>query len=555
MAGRGLLSRWCGDRRGNIAIMFAASLPVLFATAAIAVDGGYLFTERRTAQGAVDLAALAAAADMANAEAAARATLLANDVGAIESLTVTPGRYLPDPNVHHTDRFEPGMSPHDAVEVAFTTRRPYFFARIFMADDAAISVRSIAATAASATFSVGSRLLAVRGGLPNQVLGALTGGSVNLTVMDYNALVDADISLGDQLTALAGEIGITAGTYDTVLASDVTLGDWLRAMAAVTAANGDTTAAAAITSLLLTSTNLGLELPLEQMIALGDLGAFEIGSVGSGLGATFNAMEFATSAVQIANGERQVEIDLGVSIPGLTSLKLQIDVGERPQYGSWAAAGGPSTSVYTAQTRLRLIAQVAGGSLLPGVSLRLPIAIDMAHARARLASTSCESTVEGAAGAEIAVTPGIVTAWIGETGNDWSDLDAPAYVRQANILSLPLVRVKGSALVEATNTTETSLSFTADDIENGVIKRAETSDAIETLVTSLVRNLNLSVEVVGLGIGVPSGLRTTVATLLGGVAAPLDAVVHELLQTLGLHLGEADVRVHGAQCGGARLAG
>jgi hypothetical protein len=43
--------------------------------------------------------------------------------------------------------------------------------------------------------------------------------------------------------------------------------------------------------------------------------------------------------------------------------------------------------------------------------------------------------------------------------------------------------------------------------------------------------------------------------LLGIVARPLDATLHGVLTTLGLHLGEADVRVHGIHCGGGVLAG
>ncbi|MDX2290553.1 MAG: TadG family pilus assembly protein [Hyphomicrobiaceae bacterium] len=553
--GHGIVRRWRADKSGNVAIMFAASLPVLFATAAIGVDAGYLFTERRSAQGAVDLAAIAAAADLGNAEAAARATLTANDVGDIQSLIVTRGRYVADPGRHHTERFEPGVAPFNAVAVELATQRPYFFARTFLSGEADITVRSIGVSSSAATFSVGSRLLALRGGLANKLLEALIGGSIELSVMDYEALANADISLGDQLDALAGEVGITAGTYDDVLDAHVTVRDWLRAAAAVSGRNGDSAAQAAL-EVLANGTMAGsLVLPLDQMIALGPFGALAIGQPSQGLGATFNALELLTTSAQVANGDRQVALDLGASVPGIASLRLELAIGERPQYGTWAAAGLPQATVYTAQTRVRLLAEVGGGSVLPGVSVRLPIAIDIAQARARLESTTCEDVGAGQAGATIAATPGIVTAWIGETGLHWGDLDAPAQVTAARIVSLPLLRVYGSAVVEATNTSATMLTFSAEDIRDKTIKRAQTTDALETLASSLVENLSLRVEAGPLNLGLPGGLLAGLGTILGTAARPLDDVVQTVLQTLGVSLGEADVRVHEARCGAGALAG
>jgi uncharacterized membrane protein len=83
----------------------------------------------------------------------------------------------------------------------------------------------------------------------------------------------------------------------------------------------------------------------------------------------------------------------------------------------------------------------------------------------------------------------------------------------------------------------------------------ETNTLAESLVSSLVGSLDLDVQVLGLGLGLGPAISALVAQLLGAVAAPLDDVVLALLNSLGVHLGEADVRVHGALCNGARLAG
>ena len=75
------------DEGGNIAIISAAFMLVAVAACAFAVDLGSLYLQRRTEQGAVDLAAIAAAADLSRPEAAARATLAANGVAQISAAT------------------------------------------------------------------------------------------------------------------------------------------------------------------------------------------------------------------------------------------------------------------------------------------------------------------------------------------------------------------------------------------------------------------------------------------------------------------------------------
>ncbi len=74
-------------------------------------------------------------------------------------------------------------------------------------------------------------------------------------------------------------------------------------------------------------------------------------------------------------------------------------------------------------------------------------------------------------------------------------------------------------------------------------------------MTSLLGNLSLNVQIGGLGLGLPGTVSQLVMSILRPIAAPLDQVIHSLLTTLGVHLGEADVRVHGIRCGTAVLAG
>lgn len=550
-----LALRFRRDLNANISIMFAASLPVIIGCAALAIDVGSLYTDRRQVQGAVDLAAMAAAGDMNHRQLAAQQTLEANQVGVIKSLEVIPGRFDPDPQRHHSKRFTEGATPHNAVKVSLVTERPYFFAKAFLEETAEIKAEAVAATTSNATFSIGSRLLAVRDGLPNQILGALTGGNVELSVMDYNALASADVTLGDQMNALAGELNLTAGTYQDVLLADATLGNWLAAAAAVTGANGNSQAQVALEKLLASSDAANLSLPLNKLIALGPFGNAAIGDDSHAFGAAFNALELVTAGAQIANLQRQVSLDLGVNLPGVSKLSLELAIGEPPQFGSWAAVGTPQATVYTAQTRLRLLAEIGGGALLNGATVRLPIYLDLATARARLHGVTCESGETDKPSATVATRPGLLSAWIGQPSRHWQDFSTAPLLRRADIVDIPLVRIRGQAFVEATNKNETLLNFSHEDISNRTIKRVDTTDLGQTLVSSLVRHLRLDIQIGGLNLGLPGILQQHVANLLSNVAAPLDGVVSEVLETLGLHLGEADVRVHGAACGSSVLAG
>ncbi len=52
----------------------------------------------------------------------------------------------------------------------------------------------------------------------------------------------------------------------------------------------------------------------------------------------------------------------------------------------------------------------------------------------------------------------------------------------------------------------------------------------------------------GLGLAPLNVLTNALKTAITPIAAPLDAIVNTLLSTLGLGVGEADVRVYGVRC-------
>lgn len=238
------IRRLLHDGSGQFALMTAIMTPVAITLAAFAVDAGSLYVEKRQAQALADLAAITAAANIDGAQLAARTTLQDNGAGDApgDSLVATTGHY--DPVAPVGNRFVAGGMPVNAVKVEYRTTGARYFAGAIIPPPP-IGVSAVAATSADAAFSIGSRLAALDGGVVNALLGGLTGSSISLSVMDYNALLNADVSLLAFLGALAVELDLTAASYNEVLGTDATIGQIARALSKTPGLPGDVRSAAA----------------------------------------------------------------------------------------------------------------------------------------------------------------------------------------------------------------------------------------------------------------------------------------------------------------------
>ncbi|WP_244602673.1 hypothetical protein [Mesorhizobium delmotii] len=116
-----------------------------------------------------------------------------------------------------------------------------------------------------------------------------------------------------------------------------------------------------------------------------------------------------------------------------------------------------------------------------------------------------------------------------------------------------MLSVNGSAALDITNNDPTTLTFNSTEIANKTIKTASTKNLTQSLTTSLVDELSLSINALGLGLLSVTALLGTVKpaviAALNAVTAPVDELVYNVLAALGVHVGEADVRVMGATCG------
>jgi uncharacterized membrane protein len=244
-----------------------------------------------------------------------------------------------------------------------------------------------------------------------------------------------------------------------------------------------------------------------------------------------------------------------LSVPGLLSTTLGITIGERPQSSPWIRFGEKGVEVYTAQTRVRLVAEVGGSGLLLGVRLRLPVYVDIAAARARLADITCGANPATDMRVTLAVRPSLVNAWIAEpaTLSGWKTLGSPPNMVNASIANALLVTATGKANAEITNMNDTNVVFRYSDITSLTPKNVKTSDFTSSLTASLLSSLTLNVSVGPLSLLTPAVLGPLIKALLQPVTKIVDGLLNNVLKTLGIGLGEADVWVNGVRCDGAAL--
>lgn len=515
--------------------MAASAGTLMCVLLAIVVDLASLALAGRTVQGAADLAALSAAANLDRAAMAAAATAQAN-LGEVRT-QVQIGRYVPDPQVSPGQRFAVGGASPNAARVTVTRTAPLYFGRWVLGRATVdVSRTGTAATPADrprAMFSIGSRLARLEGGVANQLLSGLTGSTVSLSLMDYEALADAKVNLLGFSDALATELGVTAGDYQALLTRDIRAGRALTLLRDLAGDQGDS----ALSKLIPASGDV--------TVRLGDLIGFEAGAeagLDGGLDASISVLDLVMAMLE-TGGDRQVKLALGARA-GLADLTVDLAIGERPNRSPWLTVTGEGEPIVrTAQARLYLRARTA--LKLSGLAqVHLPILIELAASEARLDAIDCEPE-----SVTLEVRPGLATATIGsidETrlGDFTRDL-SPDPATLLNVLGV--VRLTGEAEVEVADVGFRSARFNAGEIESQTVKTVTATQLATGLVSSLIQRMDVTVHALGLGLGL-GGIVQALGSLLSPIGPVLDAAMNPILDLLGLRLGQADVRVHAVAC-------
>jgi len=542
MRGRTLFSLR-SDRRGAAAMLLALSMTALTGVAAVSVDLGTAYLAKRQLQGVADAAVLAAAADnvAADGQAAARSVIDRNAVSGVTIDALTPGLYRRDAAIAPAERFLADAGTPNAARLTLRREIPLFFGRMLLGRPT-MTVRASATAARMdyAAFSIGTRLASLSGGLPNDLLSALAGTSLNLSVLDGQGLVSANLDILRVADALKLRVGQAGATYADLLGTELPLGDILLAMAE---AAPDQPTRDILTRI---APQLTGRARLAEMIDLGIIGTNTASDGTTRI--EVSAFALLRTVLELSRGDTYA-LDLDLGVPGLASTKVKLLSGRGDTRSPWlTVTQAKDVVVRTARSRIYLEIGLLSG--VAGIaSLRVPIVVDLAEAQARLTAISCGGNMSGR-GVTLAVTPSIGSAAIADiSAASLSNLNAAPATQPAVLANIiGVIRVTAQSGLSIGGTQAQSLFFSEADINAQRSKSVSTHDAVTGLTASLAQNVKLSVTT--LGITVQTGpVVSALGTQLRTLGPILDPLLDQLTGLLGVRLGEADARVDRMRCG------
>lgn len=547
------------DEDGSVAILTVGAMVLLLAMVVVTLDVGMLYFSRRNLQNAADEAAMAAALDLTRSRAAVDASVTANGFPPEVVTAVQVGRWSGIPGMPAASRFQVGAASPNGVRVSLSAKSPLFFMPYFNGrKEVVVTAAATAAHIPEASFSAGTGLASIDEGLLNAVLGGLLNSTINLRVMDYEGLIQADVNLLAMLDALATRIGAHVGRYEELLTSTVTVGDLLAATAAalqnppgrtVTAIEAQALNALQLLQLQVNGTT---SLKLGQLLNLGIWEPLPVGSSGTptALHANLALFDLVSLSAQVANGKNMVAVDLPATIPGVAGVNLKLTVGEGEQR---IGLGPVGTTLHTAQTRLLLEVE-----LLPilGRLVYLPLYVEIASGNARLDEVTCGADPLHDSTVVLGAQTGPAALHVGTVSDGaMTNFSTPPVPNPAKVVNvLGLIGLTASASATAGTSAYTPVTFTRPEIDAGTRKQVSSSGTLSGLTGSLVQSLVLKPD--GL-VGIL--LAPLVSQILGAVKPVLvavinalglvDGVLDQLLKVLGVRTGVIDVAVSGVRCG------
>lgn len=544
------------DDSGAVSAVSALSLFMLLAIAALVIDSGALYFQRRDQQAVTDAAALAAVQNPASAASIAAAVFSQNNYQG-QSLTVNAGTYTADETVAASSRFASPGSDLNAVRVRASLPGRAYFAGLFGLNSPIIVTESTAARLPTTSFGAGTRLAALNAGLFNSLLGQLWGSSVSLSLIDYQALVSTNVNALQFLNALATNANIT-GSYQQLANASVTTGQVLGALVDAAGSASGPSAPAALVALK----SLQLQLPgpqamtLSNVVDLSPLYGRSIGGIAStdGTGLQFNLMSLLSASARTVAGERLINLGTALTVPVTnSSISTRLAVGSQM---AQVSAGKAGSSIRTAQIRLALNATITSVNLVVATAaVQVPIYLEAAFGQATLTAMPCQP---GGTLAQIAATTGATSLKFGTVSDaalqNFSVAVTPvaAPVVAISLLGIP-IQVNISGTTDIASSGPATLTFTQAEIDAATVKSAPYGSA--TPFNTLSTSLSLSTTILGnpgLLAGALNGLLSSLLTALNPVVinlvSLLDSPVNVLLTSLGLQLGIIDVRVFDARC-------
>ena len=352
------------QQRGAIGLMAAVTLGMVLLFMLLVVDSGRLYLEQRKLQRVADMAVLEAVTLGGSCGSTQTAAGFANQnairnnftPGTVQKINTTCGTLTT--NSSQLRVFTADSTKSDAIRVIATTTVPTSVAgglwSILSKDGFDMNTNLTASAVGStpgptlAQISIRTTLATVdtsQSPLLNNLFSGLLGGNVAISAVGWDGLVKADINLLQYLNQLAINLNVKAGDYTTLLNTNATVTQLIKAAATVATLNGAT---ADVQTAL---TNLQVAAIKDTPVKIGDLLQLQTGTPTAGLDTNLNLFSVIQAAIQIANKNNAVAVNLPVNVLGLAKVTTTVKVIEGPQF---SAIGNPATDriyVRTAQVR------------------------------------------------------------------------------------------------------------------------------------------------------------------------------------------------------------
>jgi len=376
-------------QRGAIGLMAAATLSLALVLMLLVVDTGRLYMEQRKLQRLVDNAALEAvsrggnclpgltAASYAGQSVARNGFVTdANNVIVVTCGTlVTASSGLRTFSVDATQAVAVKVAANATVTTSFAGGVQSLFSGTPLSLNTVLYASAVAAKPQPtvAQLTIRSNLASIstaQSSILNPLFSGLLGGSVNLTAVGWNGLLNTDINLLSYLNQLAINLNVAAGNYTQLLNTQTTVTQLIQAAISVVQLNGATAdVITALGQLQVAAINAA---PLK----LGDLLQLQTGTTTAGLDANLQLLQLIQGVIQLANSNSAVAATLPISVLGLANVTVRVKVIEPPQF---SAIGDPALAkanplgpnriyVRTAQVRTMLSVNLPVLSGVAGLS-------------------------------------------------------------------------------------------------------------------------------------------------------------------------------------------
>lgn len=522
-------------QRGAIGIFAVMTLMITILFVTLVVDTGRLWMQKRQLQSIADIAAIEAAKslgcapDIEDVRAAAQSAAVANGFGgtlASTPNTVELGRVVT--NAAGIRQFD-SSDGSEAVRVVATRSVPAsLFAGGLFNEQVLLSAEAVSiANMPIAAFSAGTSTVELNSQdsvLLNSLLSNVLGSNVNLSLVSYKGLADANVTLA-QLIAARGDVA----SVDQLLDLNLTADEFLGMLSEALTATGS--AAAGSVQTLANAVTKNTTVKLGDVLNIASTNADGILDVG------INALSLINTVVLAANGQNAITLPLAINVGSLINTSTTINVIEKPQIAIGPPAANNGTACTVARTAQVRILSTASVNVLGLAKIDLGLNVAVAQGQAGLQSMDDDGSNTEVV---IGTMPGIADVGLtGSSGSGAASISALAgLVKLAEIsLNLPLAQPAASEL-------EYDVVRPAQDH----LPQAQTTSTqvSSSMANALGQSSALKVKLLGLD------LLGIVGKVVEPIVRPLlvtlaSSIIDPLLKLLGIQLGVLTVNLQGIQ--------